>query len=75
MPATVRTDHDSDEQVEHSPSEHGAVSVTDHLDLALVAARDQGMTASELMGVLFYYAHNVAESYRQDVLRDMEDQA
>ena len=49
-----------------------APTVTDHLDRALTTAQEQGMAASELMGLLFYYAHCVAEGHRQDVLAELD---
>ncbi len=76
MPATTRQDNGAEvgEDVdEGSVGPDGAPpGVTDYLDMALTAASDQGMSASELMGVFFYYAHSIADSYRQDVLGEID---
>ena len=50
-------------------------SVQDYLEMALQTASDQGINTSELMGIFFYYAHSIAESYRQDMLRESEQTA
>lgn len=50
------------------PAPAGSPSVHDYLEMALEAAGEQEMSTSELMGIFFYYAHSIAESYRQDVL-------
>ena len=68
MPASVKSDNGSDETVEVTEEVETGPAVTDYLDMALTAASDQGMTASELMGLFFYYAHSIAEGFRQDVL-------
>jgi len=39
--------------------------VIDHLDHAVEAAEDMGMSSSELIGLLFYYAHNLAQDTRE----------
>lgn len=44
--------------------------VIQHLDQAMQAARDQEMSASEIIGLLHYYAHNVAQDARESALRD-----
>lgn len=43
-------------------------TVQDYLEMALQLAGEQEMKTSELMGIFFYYAHSIAESYRQEVL-------
>jgi len=43
-------------------------AVVGHLDAAIAAAHEEGMSAAELMGMLFYYAHNVAQGAREGVL-------
>lgn len=43
-------------------------TVHGHLELALEAAGEEGMSTSELMGIFFYYAHSIAESYRETVM-------
>lgn len=76
MPAATRTDNGAEEAEpigEAEPTEEdGRLGVTDHLDMAVIAAQDQGMSASELMGLFFYYAHSIAEGFRQDVLSSDE---
>ena len=53
-------------------AEHGeSPSVHDYLDMALEAANEQGVSTSELMGIFFYYAHSIADSYRRQALKDM----
>lgn len=44
--------------------------VIQHLDQAIEAARDQEMSASEIIGLLHYYAHNLAQDARESALRD-----
>lgn len=77
MPATMSTD--TGESVDEIPIDspettieglNPDIGVTAYLDLALQAAREQDMNASELMGLLFYYAHSIAEGYRQDVVAE-----
>lgn len=48
-------------------------TVQDHLELALGAAVEQGMSTSELLGIFYYYTHTIAETYRQDSLREVTD--
>lgn len=61
--------NESDEEVvEDTPTVH------DYLEMALQTAGEQEMSTSELMGIFFYYAHSIAESYRQDVLKEHESQ-
>lgn len=74
MPAVTREETEADaaeelleDEVVVEDSESGP-GVTDYLDMALTTARDQDMTAAELMGLFFYYAHSIAEGYRQDVI-------
>lgn len=79
MPATTRVETNGSEPIvdltEEAPvEEHAAVEetegshVTEYLDLALTAASDEGMSAAELMGLFYYYAHSIAESYRHDLM-------
>ena len=44
--------------------------VIEHLELAMQAARDQEMSASEIIGLLHYYAHNIAQDARECALRE-----
>lgn len=75
MPAVTRDENGTDaveepvEDAEFQDGERGP-SVTDHLDMALTVARDQDMSAAELMGLFFYYAHSIAEGYRQDIINN-----
>lgn len=46
--------------------------VIEHLELAMQAARDQEMSASEIIGLLHYYAHNIAQDAREAALREQE---
>lgn len=75
MPAVqAQSNGESDEAPsEETPSE-GAPTVHDYLEMALQTAGEQEMSTSELMGIFFYYAHSIAESYRQDVLAEHESQ-
>ena len=75
MPASTRTDNGAPASPGVTDADAHGPGVTDHLDMALTVARDQGMSAAELMGLLFYYAHSVAEGYRQDALREVEETA
>lgn len=47
--------------------------VIEHLDAAVTAAREEDMSASEILGLLFYYAHNVAQDARESALRKEDD--
>ena len=40
-------------------------TVVEYLEMAVQAAQEQEMSASELIGLLFYYAHNVAQETRE----------
>ncbi|MGI9596244.1 MAG: hypothetical protein ACR2QK_08795 [Acidimicrobiales bacterium] len=77
--ATDTTTEGSPDQIEGAPAEgtegEAAPKVHDYLEMALQAAADTGMSTSELMGIFFYYAHSIAESYRQDVLNQQEQGA
>ena len=44
--------------------------VIEHLEMAIKAAQDEEMSASEIMGLLFYYAHNIAQEARENAMRD-----
>jgi hypothetical protein len=44
--------------------------VIEHLDAAIAAAREEDMSASEVLGLLFYYAHNVAQDARESAMRE-----
>ncbi len=43
--------------------------VIEHLELAIKAAQEEEMSASEIMGLLFYYAHNIAQEARENGIR------
>jgi hypothetical protein len=45
------------------------VSVRQYLEMAIQTAAEQQMPPSELMGIFFYYAHSIAESYRAQALK------
>jgi hypothetical protein len=47
--------------------------VIEHLDAAVAAAREEDMSVSEILGLLFYYAHNVAQDARESALRQQND--
>ena len=68
MPAATHRDNGTEADLADEVDEPGHATVTDHLDRALAAAQEEEMSASELMGLFFYYAHSIAESYRQDAL-------
>lgn len=41
----------------------------EHLEQAIAAAQEHDMSTSEIIGLLFYYAHNVAQEARETALR------
>lgn len=43
-------------------------TVIDHIEAAIAAAERDNMSASEVIGLLFYYAHNVAQEARESAL-------
>ncbi len=47
--------------------------VIEHLDAAVAAAERAEMSASEIMGMLFYYAHNIAQRARETALEGEKD--
>lgn len=47
--------------------------VIEHLERAIAAAQERNMSASEIMGLLFFYAHNVAQEARETALRDQAE--
>ena len=47
--------------------------VIEHLDLAVKAAEREQMSTSELIGLLFYYAHNLAQRARETALEAETD--
>jgi hypothetical protein len=56
--------------VEGTVSEGEKPTVQAHLEMALQAASEQEMKTSELLGLFFYYAHSIAENYREQAVRD-----
>lgn len=52
--------------------EEPEMRVTDHLEAAVRAAEAEGMPASELIGLFFYYAHSLAEEGRQAALQGVD---
>jgi hypothetical protein len=51
----------------------GPGEVIEHLDAAVAAAERANMSASEIMGMLFYYAHNIAQRARETALENQDD--
>ncbi len=47
--------------------------VIEHLDLAVQAAERANMSTSEIIGMFFYYAHNLAQRARDSALADADD--
>ena len=43
--------------------------VVKHLDLAVQAAEKQNMSASQIIGMFFYYAHNLSQQARETALQ------
>ncbi len=67
--ATRSTGEDHGSNGDVGPGVDGSrPTVTDHLDRVIAAAHEEQMAASELIGLLFYYAHCVAEGHRRDSL-------
>ena len=46
------------------------VEVAQLIDQAVAKAQEAGMTTSDLLGILHYYAHCVAASYRDIAMRE-----
>ena len=42
--------------------------VVENLDAAVAAAERAGMSTSEIIGMFFYYAHNLAQQARESAL-------
>ncbi len=42
--------------------------VVEHLDAAVEAAEKANMSTSEIIGMFFYYAHNLAQQARESAL-------
>lgn len=51
------------------------MSVQQMLEIAIQTASDRGMSTSELLGIFYYYTHSIAESYREDALRQAQQAA
>jgi len=49
-------------------------SVIDHLDNAVLTAEKQGMQMSELIGMFFYYAHNLSQEARNTAAAEEDNQ-
>ena len=47
--------------------------VIEYLERAVAAAQEHEMSTSETIGLLFYYAHNVAQEAREAALRDQAE--
>ncbi len=43
--------------------------VVKHLDAAVAAAQSVDMSTSEIIGMFFYYAHNLAQQARETALQ------
>lgn len=43
--------------------------VVEHLEAAIGAAEEQGLSAAEFIGLLTYYAHDVAQEAREAAVR------
>lgn len=56
-------------QSEVSETGGPTVSVRQYLEMAIQTAAEQRMPTSELLGIFFYYAHSIAESYRVQALK------
>lgn len=56
-------------QSEVSETGGQTVSVRQYLEMAIQTAAEQRMSTSELLGIFFYYAHSIAESYRAQALK------
>lgn len=56
------------EVVEEEPEEELS-PVVRHLEDAVAAAEEEGMSAAELIGMLTYYAHNLAQEARESAMR------
>lgn len=50
-------------------ADRGTARVAGHLDRAIQTAGEGGMPISELLGLFFYYAHAIAASYRENVMK------
>ena len=46
--------------------------VVNHIEAAVNAAEESGMSACELIGLLYFYAHNVAQDAREHALATVE---
>ena len=71
---TTSENHTKEPVTEEGPVDEESLSVHDHLELALQVAADQQMSTSELLGIFFYYTHNIAESYRQEAIAQHEQE-
>lgn len=58
---------------EATMSEEERNEVVEHLEAAVEAAQEVEMPATELAGLLFFYAHNVAQEVREVALAETED--
>lgn len=56
-------------QSEVSETGGPTISVQQYLEMAIQTAAEQRMPTSELLGIFFYYAHSIAESYRTQALK------
>lgn len=50
----------------------GMNEVLEHLDRAVEASEEAGISTSSLIGTLFYYAHNLAQQTRESGLEARE---
>ena len=48
--------------------------VVEHLEAAVAAAQEIEMPATELAGLLFFYAHNLAQEVREVALCETEEE-
>lgn len=72
LQATQRPDDEVLESISDEPT-HEKLSYEDnkvinYLDLAVQAAEDKNMPTSELIGMFFFYAHNLAQEARDIAL-------
>jgi len=60
----------TDAETDFADYQDPKLAVTELLDQAVATAQEAGLTTSDLLGILHYYAHCVAASYRDSVIQE-----
>jgi len=71
---TQMSDNEVTDSTGNIPAEESGISkVVQKLDTAVLTAEEEGMGTSELIGLFFYYAHNLAQEARDTATKNAQE--